>query len=182
MKARYFLFGLLAGTVLTGAAVALVAVSLMRTPAHSPVEPTPPKDGDILVSVGERYLSTVATEMGRERDESIQSVAVDVQPDGRLDMVVAARVRVLGLETTLQIKLISALQVADQALLFSTQRIQLVGINVPLDALPESLRSAITEVEVETNQQIRDLLRESGLVPLGVSSDAERLTVALQAK
>jgi hypothetical protein len=182
MSAKSFLLGLLAGIVLAVMAVAIVAVSLMRRPVAGPAKPTPAKDGDIVVSVGESYLSTVATEMARERDESIQSVSVDVQPDGRLDMIVAARVRVVGLETTLQIKLISALQVADQALLFSVQKIQVVGINIPLDALPESLRSAIAEVEVEANQQTKDLLRQNGLVPLGVSSDAARLTVALQAK
>ncbi|MBM4431752.1 MAG: hypothetical protein FJ026_15620 [Chloroflexi bacterium] len=182
MRARHFLIGLLSGIVLTVVAATLVAVSLMREPVASPMQPEPTKDGDIVVSVGERYLSTVATEMSRKRDESIQSIVVDVWPDGRLDLAVAARVRVLGLETTLQIKVISVLQVVDQTLLFSAQRIQLVGINIPLDALPESLRSAITEVEVETNRQIQDLLRENGLVPLGVSSDAARLTVALQAQ
>jgi len=121
MRARHFLIGLLSGIVLTVVAATLVAVSLMREPVASPMQPEPTKDGDIVVSVGERYLSTVATEMSRKRDESIQSIVVDVWPDGRLDLAVAARVRVLGLETTLQIKVISVLQVVDQTLLFSAQ-------------------------------------------------------------
>jgi len=181
MSAKSFLSGLLAGSFLALIAVAIVALTWMRKPVVVP-KPTPAQDGDITVSVGESYLSTVVTEMARERDESIQSVAVDVQPDGRLDMVVAARVRVLALETTLQIKLVCALQVADQALLFSVQTLQVVGINIPLDVLPESLRSAITDIEVEANRQAKDLLRDNKLVPLSVSSDATRLTVSLQAK
>jgi uncharacterized protein YpmS len=182
MKAKYVVLGALAGAMVTMAALAVILAIVIMRPAPEAAEPPSDPSGDVVVSVGEDLISAVATDLARSEEPSIQRVLVDVRPAGRVDMTVAARVSILGVQTNVNVELITLAHVDDGRLRFSVQNIGVAGIGIPLDVLPGSLRSAIETMETDANQQANTLLAESGFVPASVTTDESSVTVALRAE
>ena len=182
MKARYFVLGLLAGIVAT----ILVVVAFMALMAMRPVSLVTTtgsgSSGDVVISISEEYLATVATSLAREEEPMVRQVAVDVQPQGRVDMVVTTQVSILGMRTDINVQLLSLVQVADTRIEFSVERIGVAGFGIPVEALPASLRSAFTKMEKAANQESNRVLSQAGLVPASLISDESGLTVALRAR
>jgi hypothetical protein len=182
MRGKHFLFGVVTGVILTLLGGAIVLAFIVTRPAPAPLEPSPVASGDLVVSISEAYLSTLATDWGHSEEESIQSVAVDVQTDGRLDMIATARFQVLGRSVGVQVRLRGSLAVEEQGLRFALLNISFVGLSVPLDVLPGSLRSMIENLESDFNQDLNSALFESGFVPVGVRTDLSSVEVALKAR
>ena len=181
MKARYLVLGALAGVVGTLVAVAVIMVLTIMRPLPEVATPLSASSSDVVVSTGENYLSTAATDLARSEEPSIQRVVVDVRPEGRVDMTVVARVTILGVETEVNVTLISLVQVKDGRLKFSLERIGLGGFGIPMEMLPGSLRVAIKAMEVDANETANSMLAESGLVPASATTDDSSVTVALRA-
>jgi hypothetical protein len=182
VKAKPFLAGILVGVVCTALVAVLVGARLATRPLPDVVEPPPGGAGDVVVSVREEYLSTLATEMVRAELEDIRQVAVDVRPSGRVDMTVRARVVILGLEMDLNITMMSSLAVVGDEFAFTVHRIGVAGLNIPLDLLPQSLRAALGRMEAMANEEVDALLEENDLVPVSVGSDDATLTITVQSR
>jgi uncharacterized protein YpmS len=181
MKARYLVLGALAGVVGTTLAVAVIMVLTIMGPLPEVATPLSASSSDVVVSTGENYLSTAATDLARSEEPSIERVVVDVRPEGRVDMTVVAGVTILGVETDVNVTLISLVQAKDGRLQFSLEKIGLGGIGIPLELLPGSLRAAIKAMEADANETANSMLAESGLVPASATTDDSSITVALRA-
>lgn len=182
MRGRDFFLGIIVGIVCTALVVVLIGALLAARPLPEVVEPAPGEAGDVVVSVREEYLSKLATEMARGELEDIRQVVVDVRPAGRVDMTVRARVVILGLEMDLNITMVSSLAVLGDEFAFTVQRIGVAGLNIPLDLLPQSLRSALGRMEAMANQEANALLEENDLLPVSIASDDATLTMTVQAR
>ena len=130
MKAKYIVLGALAGVILTMVAVAVILAIVITRPAPEPAVPPSHPSGDVVVTVGEDFISAVATDLARSEEPAIQRVLVDVRPEGWVDITVAARVTVLGVETGVNVELITLTDVADGRLRFSMQKIGVAGKNL----------------------------------------------------
>jgi hypothetical protein len=181
MAAKQFLLGVLSGIVLTLVGVAIV-VAFVATRPLPEVEPPPPMtSGDVVVSVTEDYLSTLATAMARSEEESIQHVSVDVRPQGQLDMLVTAQVSVLNTSVGLTIKLQGSVAVKEQRLRMSLLNVSFVGLAIPLEMLPASLRSTIESMEADWNWTMNNALLEYGFVPVHIQTDESSIAVGMRA-
>ena len=180
MSFKSFVLGLFTGVVLTILAAAVIAVLVLSSPAPEAPEPPSPLAGDVVVSVSEDYLSTLATSFARAEGPIIQSVAVDVRPQRQVDMILTAQVTVLGRGIDVQAKVISLAQVRAGRLELSVQKVSLIRVEIPLDVLPESLRAAIESMESDVNETVNSILPREGLAPVAVSSDDSSITVALR--
>lgn len=182
MAAKQFVLGFGAGIILALVGVAIV-VAFVATRPLPEVEPPPPgPSGDVTVSVTEDYLSTLATAMARSEEESIQHVSVDIRPQGRLEMLLTARVRVLGTSVGLTIKLQGSVGVEEQRLRLSLANVSFVGLTIPLEMLPASLREAIEDTETNWNWTMNSALLENGFVPVQLSTDDSSITVGMRAQ
>jgi hypothetical protein len=183
MRARQFLSGVFTGVVLTLFCAAIALAILATRPLPRPTQPTEPSaSGDLLVSVEEGYLSALATDWARSEEESIQAIVVDVLPGGRVDTILTVRMRMMNVNVGLQMKLASSVEVDEGWVRFSLLDLSFVGMRVPLELLPVSLRTRIENMETEMNQRMNSSLIEYGLVPLAVSTDQTSITVELGAQ
>lgn len=182
MKAKYFVLGALAGVIGSVAAGAVILAIVITRPAPEAAIQPSHASGDVVVSVGEDYINTVATSLARSEEPAIQRVLADIRPEGRVDITVVARVTILGVQTGVNVELIALTSVSDGRLRFSVQKIGVPGAGIPLDLLPESLRSAIETMEADANDQANSMLAESGFVPASVTADDSSITVALRAQ
>ena len=182
MKASSFLTGTVVGVICTALIVTLIGGLLATRPLPDVAEPPAGGAGDVVVSVGEHYLSKLATEMAAAELEDIRQVVVDVRPAGRVDMTVRARVVILGMEMDLNITMLSSLAVTGDDLAFTVHRIGVAGLNIPIDLLPQSLRAALGRMEAMANEEANALLEENDLVPVSVASDDATLTVTVQSR
>ncbi len=183
MRPRQFLFGVFTGVVLTLLGGAIVLAIFATRPLPGPTQPAEPgASGDLVVTVKEGYLSALATEWARSEDETIQAIAVDVLTGGRVDTILTVRVRVLNMNVGLQMKLASSVEVDEGRLRFSLLNLSFVGMRVPLELLPPSLRARIENMEAEMNQRMDNSLTEYGLVPVRVSTDQDSITVEMGAQ
>jgi hypothetical protein len=180
MSTRGFVLGAVTGVIATALVVALIGMLLAVRPLPDVVEPSPGGAGDVVVSVREGYLSTLATEMALAEEEHIQQVLVDVRPAGRVDMTVRARVVILGLEMDVNVSMVSSLAVVEDELAFTVHRIGVAGLNIPLDLLPQSLRAALQRMEAMANQEANALLGENDLLPVSVASDESTITITVR--
>ena len=179
MSARSFLFGLIVGVVGTALTAALIVGLLATQPLPDVTMPPSGETGDAVISVGEDFMSTLATGMARQQEEAIQQVVVDVRPAGRVDMIVRARVSILGLQTDVNVTMVSTLAVAGDELAYEVHRIGVAGLSIPLDLLPESLRAALSRLEKMVNQEANTLLEDNDLIPVSVESDDTTLTITV---
>lgn len=182
MGVRYLFLGVLLGVLASAVAVAAGVALLARRPLPELPAPSPGPVGDIAIVVQEGYLGKLATELAHEQEPMIQQVVVDVQPEGRVDMILAVQITVLGRALDLQVRLITAVRVDDAHLRFDVQKIEFAGLNIPLDLLPESLRTTLETTVVDVNERANRMLGDSGLVPVGVSTDASSITVSLRSE
>ncbi len=182
MNTRHFLLGVLVGVILS-AVVLLAAVALraLRPVAKLP-QNTSAAQGDITISVQEGYLGPLITRLAREEEPMIQAVVVDVQPGARVDMILGLEMAILGQKLDLQARLINAVQVQDARLRFDVQKIELAGLDIPLEMLPQSMRKTMETMLVDANDQANRMLVENGLVPLKVATDSSSITITLQAR
>jgi hypothetical protein len=182
MKAKQFVFGVVSGMLLAAVCVAVVVIFLATQPPSEPEPPLSSPAGDIVVKVAESYLSTLATEMVRSEEQSIEDVAVDLHPDGRLDVFITARVRILNASVGLRLKMLSAVAVEEERLQFSLYNVSFVGLSIPMELLPASLRATIEGMEADWNWRINSALVSYGFVPASVSTDESSITVGLRAQ
>jgi len=182
MSGRYFLLGVLCGAIASVVlAVAVVAILASRPLPELP-KVTPAPAGDIEVSIQESYLGALATQLVREQEPMVQQVVVDVLPDSRVDMYLGVQVTVLGQKLDLQVQLINAVRVEDARLRFYVQKIELAGLNIPLDLLPQSLRTTLETTVADVSDRANRMLQDTGLVPLGVTTDDSTIAVSLRAR
>lgn len=183
MRARQFLFGVFTGVVLAVLGGAIVLAMFATRPLPKPAQPAEPgASGDLVVTVKEGYLSALATKWARSEEESIQAIVVDVLPGGRVDTILSVRMRMLNMNVGLQMKLTSSVGVEEERLRFSLLNLSFVGMRVPLELLPASLRTRIESMETEMNQRMNSSLLENGLVPIGISTDQTSITVEMAAQ
>jgi hypothetical protein len=182
MKTRNFILGVLVGVI--GSAVALVvAIALLAgRPVAKLPQPASAPAGDITVSVQEGYLGQLITEMARKAEPMIQAVVVDVRPNARVDMILGLQMAVLGQKLDLQLRLINSVRVEDARLRFDVQQMELAGLDISLDMLPQSMRTSLQTTVADANNQADRMLTESGLVPLGVVTDDSSITISLRAR
>ena len=182
MGAKYFLSGLVCGVIAAAVLAAVAVFALVSRPVPELPEAGPAPTGDIAVSVQERYLGTLATELVREQEPMIRQVAVDIQPDARVDMTLGLQVSVLGKALDLQVQLINTVRVDDARLRFDVQKIEFAGLDIPLDLLPKSLRTTLETTVADVNDRANRMLEEGGLVPVGVTTDSSSITISLQTR
>lgn len=182
MNAKSFLLGVLAGVMATTLVVLLGIAALGGRPLSQLVPGALAPTGDITVSVKEVYLGRLATQLAREQEPMIHSVAVDVQPGGRVDMTVGLNVTLLNQTLNLQARLINMMRVDDARLRFDLQRIEFAGLDIPSDLLPGSLRATLEAMMADVNDRANRMLASSGLVPLGVTTDGSSIAISLQAQ
>ncbi len=182
MRVKQFLLGVLTGVVITLLGVAIVLAFVATRPLPGPVQSPPAVTSDMVVSVTESYLGRMATELARSEEESIQSVAVDVQPEGRIDMVVMARIHILNRPVDLKIELISSVRVAENRLRLSLLGMRFVGLSIPLELLPGTLRSTLEGMGADLNRQANNMLLEYGFGPVSVATDQSSIAVSLRAQ
>ena len=182
MGAKHFLLGLLFGVIASVVLAAVVLFILASRPVPELPEAKPAPAGDITVSVQEGYLGTLVAARVREQEPMIQQVAVDVQPDARVDIIIGLQVTILGKALDLQVQLINTVRVEDARLHFDVQKIEFAGLNIPLDLLPQSLRKTLETTVADVNDNANRMLEENGLVPLGVTTDSSSIAVSLRVK
>jgi hypothetical protein len=182
MAAKQFLLGWLSGIALTLVGVAIAVAFVATRPLPEVEPPSPDASGDVVISVKEDYLSTLTTAVARSDEESIQHVSVDVHPQGALDMLVTAQVSVLNRPVGLTIKLQGSLTVEEQRLRLSLSNVSFVGLDIPLELLPASLRAAIENMEADWNWTINNALLEYGFVPVHVHTDESSITMGMRAQ
>jgi hypothetical protein len=182
MKAKYFILGMLAGVAASAVVLVLAVAWLGSRPVRQPAQAASSPTGDITVLIQEGYLARMATKLAQEREPMIQSVAVDVQPKARVEMTLGLQVTILGRTLDLQAQLVTAVRVADARLLFDLQNIGFAGIDIPLDLLPQSLRTTLETTVADVNDQANRMLADNGLVPLGVTTDDSSIIVSLRAR
>jgi hypothetical protein len=182
MKAKYFILGMLAGVVASAVVLAVAVAWLASRPVRQPAQAASSPAGDITVSIQEGYLAKMATKMAQEREPMIQGVAVDIQPGARVDMAVGLQVTMLGMAMDLQAQLVTTARVADGRLLFELQNIGIAGLDIPLDMLPQSMRTQLDTMLADVNDQANQMLVEAGLVPLSVTTDNLSISVSLRAR
>jgi len=181
MQVRPFLLGFLSGVFCALVGVAAL-VLIVATRPTAPKLPQPPgAGGDITVRVSENYLSRLATTVAHEREAAIQEVTADVQPDNRVDLALAVTLTILGTDVGVNVGVVGSVRADEEGLRFSVLKIQLVGIGIAAELLPESLQAAIQNLEADVNRQVNEQLIGTGLVPLGVSTDDSGITVGLRA-
>ena len=182
MRARYFLFGCGGGVMLAVlAAVALVA-SLAKPGASVPPPSPGSAAGDIVALVSENYLSRIAADLGRAQDRSVRSVTADVHPAGQLDLNIVATVSLAGLQGDVQVKVSGTLTLSAGRPSFVLEKISVIGIAIPVSALPQSLRTTIESTRQDMTDGFNRQLDEAGFVVVALSSDESNLTVTLRAK
>jgi hypothetical protein len=179
-RAGNFILGIVAGGLAILCVVSLILAFLVTRPIAQPPREAPPAAGDIVVSLDEAYLTQMATESIQSEEAPINRIAVDVLPGGKLDVILEASVKVVGLELTPAVKTTGFLEVSGGQLRFTLQRIQVGGIGVPLSSLPGRLREPVQALETDFSQQINDSLSQSGLVPVSVTSDGASITVTFK--
>jgi hypothetical protein len=182
MKLKYFVWGVLAGVVASAVVLAVAFAVLVTRPVPKLPQPASRLTGDLTVSVQESYLGPIATKLAREQEPMIQTVVVDVQPGARVDMILGLQVKILGQALDLQTRLSNAVQVDGARLRFDLQQIRFVGLDIPLDLLPQSLRTTLETTVADVNDQANRMLTENGLVPLSVTTDDSSITVSLRAQ
>jgi hypothetical protein len=182
MRARYFILGVLAGVVASAVVLAAVIAMWVSRPVPELPQAASPPTGDVTVLIQESYLGRVATELAREQEPMIQTVVVDVQPGARVDMTLGLQVTVLGQTLDLQARLINAVRVEDARLRFDLQKIEFAGLDIPLDLLPQSLRTTLETTVADANDQANRMLADTGLLPLGVTTDDSSIAVSLRAR
>jgi hypothetical protein len=181
MQIRQFLLGLVSGVFITLLGVATVVLILATRPSDElPLKPPAP-EGDIVVRVSEAYLSKLATSVAREQEEAIQDVVVNVQPDNRVDLLVAVKVRVLNTAVGVNVGLVGTLLADEEGVRYSVLKVQLIGIGIPSELLPESLQAAFRRLEADGNRRVNEQLIGSGLVPVSAITDDSGLTITLRA-
>ena len=182
MKSGRFILGVLAG-VLLSAVVFVVAVVLLSTrPVAKQPQQVSASAGDITISVQEGYLGQLITGLAREKAPIIQAVVIDVQPGARVDMILGLEMIILGQKLDLQARLINAMQVENARLRFDVQKMELAGLDVPLEMLPQSMRTSLEKMVADANEQANRMLTENGLMPLKVATDDSSITISLRAR
>jgi len=182
MKAKYFVFGVVAGIVATLVTLAIILTVVGTNPVPEGTPPPSAPAGDIVVSVSEGYMNALVTDIARSVAPVVQHVTVDIRPNGRMDMNIKARVIILGAETDVQVKLLGLIELDDGRLSFSMQRVSFAGIRIPWDLVPWSLRSAIEAMQASQNERMTKVLEISGFVPVSVTTDEATVSVALRAR
>jgi len=182
MGTKRFLLGVLCGVIATAVLAALAIVVLVSRPVAQLPKAAAAPAGDIAVSVQEGYLGTLATQLAREQEPMIQQVAVDVRPEARVDMTLGIQVTILGQELDLQVQLVNTVRVDDARLRFDVQKVEFAGLDIPLDLLPQSLRTTLEATVADVNARVNQMLEGTGLEPLGVTTDDSSLTISLRAQ
>ncbi|HNR97328.1 MAG TPA: hypothetical protein PKJ21_07895 [Anaerolineae bacterium] len=177
-----FVLGIVSGAAVTLLTLVVVlAIILSRPVAATPVR-AEASTSDVVVAIDEKYLSRVATEAMHQQQEAVQSVAVDVLPQAQLSIVITTRFEVIGIELHPSLKLVGFVQVADNLVGFSLQKIELAGISIPRSSLPGPLLGTVQALEVTLSKSINQALADTRLAPTTVSSTESTLDMFLQFK
>lgn len=182
MRLRYFLLGAVGGMIATAVVLALAMVILASRPLPEPPQAAANAAADVTVSLQEGYLGELATELARERDPMLQTVIADVQPGGRVDMTLGLRVTIFGQTLDLQARLINTVRIDDARLRLDVQTIDFAGLDIPLELLPQSLRTTLETMVANVNDRANRMLTPSGLVPVAVTTDHSGIAVSLRAR
>jgi hypothetical protein len=179
MRTKYVFVGMLLGLALSVVlAVAVVAWVLLKPPPEtSSLPPTP--GGDVVLWVSEGYLTDMASDMARSQEPAIRQVLVDIGPDGRVDTTVTAEAIIAGVRLQLRIQANGGVSLVESRIQFRIHKVGLLGVGIPIEALPTSLRAAVEALPVEQEKQLNDMLKEAGLVPVGVTTDDKAISIAL---
>jgi len=177
---KQVLLGVLLGVAIAVAAMGTGLAFLVTRPVPEPVPLPPTSGGDVVLNVSEPFLSAMISDLLRSEEESIRDVTVDVQPEGILDITLAAAVRLLNVPLTLRIQLLNALQLQGQQLQVSLLKINLGGLDIRLDWLPASLQRLITSWADDATRQANEGLRKANLVPVSLSTDDATITLGLR--
>lgn len=182
MRLRYFLLGAVGGVIATAVVVALGMVVFASRPLPESPQTAANSAADVTVSLQEGYLGELATELARERDPMLQTVVADVQPGGRVNMTLRLGVTILGQTLDLQARLINTVRVDDARLRFDVQTIDFAGLDIPLQLLPQSLRTMLETMVSDVNDRANRMLTPSGLVPVAVTTDDSGIAISLRAR
>jgi uncharacterized protein YpmS len=181
VRLKYFLFGLAMGIVVSVVAAVVALLMLVSKPLPVAHLASQTVAGDVTVTVQEGYLSEMASEMAKEKDPSVQGVVVDLRPANRLDLTVQTRVSVLGLQMTLGLKVVTSVQVENGRLKLATERLDLAGLGIPVERLPDSITAGLEAAVDEVSDEANRALAKSGFTLLSVTTDEQGITVVARA-
>ncbi len=179
MQPARFLTGLFTGVFLTLLVVATIVIFLATQPNLPPLAESP-IGGDLVVTVSEGYLNRVAGAVMDAEDDYITAVTIDVQPGSRVKIIARGEVALAGTSLGLDIHILGSIAVREERLVFAVDRLEFVGLPIPLNLLPESLRQSVAGLEDSVNQELNALVSDLDLVPLGVATDDASLVISLQ--
>ncbi len=179
MRSSTFLLGFVAGLGFTAVAAVVLVWSLAQRPIAPDVS-TPPVGGEVQLRFEETFLSRMADEQIRREQPAVRRAWLDVQPAGRLDLVIQAELEVFGRTGTVDAKAGGTVLAKEGRLDWVLTDISVGGLTVPIGALPESLRLMLQTPSEKALQRANAFLKEAGLELTEVHTDDGILNLALK--
>jgi len=171
--------GLLLGVVLT-----VVVVLALRPPAPLPPRPSgTPAWPDLTLCVSETYLNrALEAELRQGGYEPVQGAVLDLKPEQMLLATLHVQFSILGVDVPVDVLASCRLEVAAGKLRVQILSIQVGGLSVPTEQLPESVRAAFGNVEGSIDQQVRGMLTSAGLDLIGAATTEDQLILLCAAQ
>ena len=154
--------GIIIGAVLV--VVGMMGWTLL-VPWHAPPLELPPVPGEpaITVTVSESYLNRrLASELAERDITGLAQASVDVQLEGVLSILVEGRIGMGSLELFPKGTIVTQLNGGDGSTL-SIVRLEVAGVPIPKELLPEPAKQVVDVVEAEVNAAIGSTMQRQGL-------------------
>ncbi len=188
--------------VLIGIAVGVVGIVILLV-AMKPRLQTPKKVApgvpDVEVKVYEPYLNRQLSDvLSRQFSNYVESSSLDVKPHRTILVTIQAKIpkglgskgivgSILGIVSQVQggkvmVQLDSSVSVSGDRLLVKVESIKLGRLPVQRGMLAGPLGQMLGAAEKEIDSQLNSRIKQTGLVPTGVESDEQSLTIYLKMK
>ena len=170
--------GIIIGAVLV--VVGMMGWTLL-VPWHVPVQELPPVPSEpaMTVTVSESYLNRrVALELARRDIPALAQVSVDVQLEGMLSILVEGKIGLGSLELFPKGTIVTQLSAGDGPTL-SIVRLEVAGVPIPKELLPEPAQQIVAMVEAEVNAAIGTTMQRQGLRVSRIETTGRAITAYL---
>jgi len=154
--------------IIIGAALALVGMLgwTLLVPRHGPAQELPPVPAEpaMTVTVSESYLNRrLALEMAERNMTSLAQATVDVQLEGVLTIVVEGKIDLGALALFPKGTVVTQLSANGDDPTLSILRLEVAGLPIPKELLPEPAQQIVDMVEAEVNAAIGSTVQRQGL-------------------
>ena len=154
--------------IIIGAVLVVVGTMgwTLLVPWHVPPQELPPVPGEpaVTVTISESYLNhRVAQELARRDIPGLAQVSVDVQLEGLVSILVEGKIGLGSLELFPKGTIVTQLNSGGDGPTLSIVRLEVAGVPIPKELLPEPVQQIVDMVEAEVNAAIGTTMQRQGL-------------------